>query len=150
MPYYSALATHLRSIGVLEGDWVVRNSGYEDDFAKAIGAVSDKQTHWDCVRDGTPIEVKKGKQHSWLNLIRYAEYVHERQTRAILTLFLFYEGKRVRKIYGVSMPKLLDALGMNRERADIVLELSERFPHKLNVQSRLTEKDIARVMDFEI
>jgi hypothetical protein len=146
----SELRDHLQAHHHLEGDWVAKSSHYEDDFAASIGAVPTMERQWDCVWNGLPIEVKKGKNHAWVNLVRYAEYLLNREELPIVTLFLLYSGKRILFIYGLSMPSLIAALGLDQMKARAVLDVNSQSRHPLNVQAILTKSDIEDAADFEI
>ena len=72
------LEKHLKAkLADLNGKWVVQNSGYERRFVDLINAeLSEKGVKfWDCTWKEIRIEVKKCKDHSWLNLLRYADYI---------------------------------------------------------------------------
>ena len=152
----SELETYLKQIGTFSGSWIKdKRSGYEKDFADLIGAVTEKGRYYDIIWKGMKIELKKGKGHAWMNLIRYCEYVTDLTTEPVLTLFLFYKEDRLTSIYGVEIDEILKVLGLDKnlsgmQKADHLLEISNSSPHPIEAQSRLTKKDLDGLKCFYI
>ena len=125
-----------------------KSNGYENDFARLIGAIPRKDRYSDCVWNGLSIEVKKSKSHAWLDLVRYCEYVVGVTKEYVITLFLFYKNSEITSIYAVTPEKLIEALWLDEEhhtgKANLIIKLNEDSPHPLNVQSRVGRKDVEK------
>jgi hypothetical protein len=152
----SELETRLKQIGTFSGSWVdQKTSGYEKDFADLIDAVTEKGRYYDIIWKGLKIELKKGKGHAWMNLIRYCEYVTDPTTEQVLTLFLFYKEDKLTSIYGVEIDEILRILRLDENhsgtmKAKNLLEISNGSPHPIEAQSRLTKKDLDSTTHFFI
>lgn len=144
------LKTHLETIPRLEGNWVSKTNGYERDFAEIINAELNREQDWDCIWNDLHIELKKGKHHAWLDLVRYSEYLEEPSNEPIVTLFLFYDGTRITSVHAVTIDDLIQVLRLDEVKANTILELNNSSLHPLNVQSRLTKSDIRKVARFSV
>jgi hypothetical protein len=144
------LENQLKSLlPLLEGEWVVRRSGYEADFAEAIGAELQKCRAWDCIWQGIRIELKKGG--IWLDLVRYSEYLLQPSPESeVITLFMRYREQRITDIYAVTTAKLIKRLNLSDTSARDLLRISREVPRQLNAQASLTIKDIREIAEFHI
>ncbi|MBI2041268.1 MAG: hypothetical protein HYT16_04165 [DPANN group archaeon] len=126
-------------------------NGYEKYVADKIGAKLDKQQHYDCIwKDRLFLELKKGKNHVWLDLCRYVENLEKLNNN--FTMFLFYnkDKGKMTNIFVVNTKRLIEYLNLSRWKVMLV-ELKSKSPHEsMNAQVRLTKKDLAGLREFEI
>jgi hypothetical protein len=134
----------------LEGEWVKKDSGYEREFADRIGAELNRTRFWDCVWKGLNLELKKGKNGAWLDLVRYSLYMQEPANEPVLALFLFYKGTKITLIFGATTRSLIEALRLDEKKANTILELNNGSLHPLNVQLRLGRVDVQNIAEFEV
>jgi hypothetical protein len=143
--------------------WVSKNSGYERCFAEIIGAKLNRGSFWDCTwpkdaEDGLRIEVKKCKDHAWLNLLTYADpdLKSFNGQNMPVTLFLFHkDNTKISSLSIMTMGRLLALLrikevagGLNDLKGHYRGDPKGHRKGRLNVQYRLTRKEIRRNSEF--
>ncbi len=152
------LESHLKNyIGSLGGDFVNKNSGYENAICEIIEGFSEStDRYWDCVwkEKYMHIELKKGTS-IWLDLVRYSEVILEKNPNAQTKTFtLFFipnkEKTLIKEIIGIKTDTIIDKLSINAEHAKQLLSLNEVVPRSFNAQASLTVNDVKKLADFII
>lgn len=152
------LKNHLRvHIQSLKGDFVNKNSGYENAICEIIeGFEKETDRYWDCIWEEKymHIEFKKGTS-IWLDLVRYSEVILEKNPQAKTKTFtLFFipnkEKTAIKEILGIKTETIIDKLNINSEHATQLLNLNEIVPRSFNAQASLTVNDIKALADFII
>jgi hypothetical protein len=147
------LGSHLkRNLRYLHGPWVKKASGYEEGFAKAIGASPVDETVWDCTWRSLRVEVKKCKAQAWIPLEPYAELLQKKRkiSNDLVTLFLFRKGDEnaIESFSLMLTSKLIQLMGLKPKNAPLVIELANSFNKHLNIQFRLTKNQIIAKADY--
>ena len=97
-------------IDEMSGSWIIPKNGYEKSFCTLLG--------WDCVNgrwsdasnSNTSIEIKKGQDAMWFDMVRYAEIYTGKGLQQTVTVFFRYDKKQeyVREIYIIDRICLLN------------------------------------------
>ena len=136
----------------LIGEWIKKNSSYENDICYILDMQEDKVRYWDAIWKNQPIEFKKGN-YIWLDLVRYSEIllkINEDACRETLTLF-FIPNKtknKIEEIICVDTKKLIEYIKLDKEKAKQLILLNENVPRSLNAQASLTKKDVRNIASF--
>ena len=139
---------------LLEGEWVLKKSGYEDDICRILGMKRETSRYYDASWNSYYLEFKKGKS-IWLDLVRYSEIVLKRgndSSKETMTLFFpnSDDWSKITNIIGVQTKKIIEKLALNEDIANTMLKLKEHVPRSLNAQASLTIKDVKGIADFVI
>ncbi len=158
-PMLDDLRGHIgEKLASLEGDWVHKNSGYEQGICEALEMVRDKkQRYWDARWGNYFLEFKKGKS-IWLDLVRYSEVLlrtSERARRRTYCLFFVpdaagWAGRRIEEVVCVDSRELIVKLELTEEQALALLGLKASVPRSLNAQASLTPKDVRQIAVFAV
>lgn len=143
----------------LAGDWVNKNSGYEEELAALLDAVPDTSRYWDANWRTLPLEFKKGRS-IWLDLVRYSEIqikTDAESSRDTVTLF-FLPNKgpyrdRIHEIVCVETSQLVTHLAMTNEEAKFLIGLSSKLrssKHSLNAQASLSVRVAKEIASFVV
>ena len=149
------LQSHLAArIMLLHGDWVAKNSAYDDDICAALEMRHETCRYWDARWKDYFIEFKKGKS-IWIDLVRYGEVILKANTQACQeTVPLFFIPNPVRdkieEVVGVKTEVLVAKMGLTEQDAKVLLDLAKKVPHSLNAQASLTVTDIQRLKAFSV
>jgi len=144
-----------KSILLLNGNFVSKNSGYDGDICKLINGFEEAATrYWDCFwrEELLHIEFKKGRS-IWLDLVRYSEIILEKNEEAgvqTFTLFFIPDNERTKiiEIIGLETKKLIEKINLDKNDAIQLLDLNKTVPRSFNAQASLTVKDIKNISDF--
>lgn len=137
---------------LLEGKWILNNSGYEDDICHILEMKHEESRYYDASWESYFIEFKKGKS-IWLDLVRYSEMVLKttaESAKETITLFFPHNANwtRIEQIIGVPTSKIIEKMNLNAEIAKTIFELKERVPRSLNAQASLTLNDVKKMAEF--
>lgn len=132
----------------LTGDWVKRQSAYEQDLCRELNWKDNENRYFDAICDGIKIEIKKGTS-IWLDLRRYAETVKKQGPETITVFFIPNRTKDcIKTIFIVNTNKIIDWLKINRKTADKILNI--QVPHSLNMQASIPIKEVQGIADVEL
>ena len=150
----NVLKEHLqKNIKNLNGNWVKKNTNYEEDICNIIEMNLDKNRHWDSEWNGLKIELKKGKS-IWLDLVRYSEYILENIGAGQKVFNLFFipniEKSYIDYIYGVKTERIIRKLNLDEAVVKKIIDLRDTVPRSLNAQASLTPNDIKQISTFVI
>jgi hypothetical protein len=140
----------------LRGLWVARRTNYEEECASALGGTVAASTYWDCILDsGLKLELKKTLRGGmWFDLVRYGRVILEPELAAdVVTLILRYALlpiPAVTQIAVIEHDALLQALRLDEEKAQILLDLKRGLPRSLNAQASLTWLDLTSAANFVV
>lgn len=134
-------------IDEMSGSWVIPKNGYEKSFCTLLG--------WDCVsgrwsdakNTNTPIEIKKGQDTMWFDMVRYAEIYTGQGLQQTVTVFFRYDKKQayVREIYIIDTKQLLLFLKLDVESSEFCIEMHQKACRNLNIQASATSKDMRKM-----
>jgi len=155
---YDDLQKHVTArLGELRGEWVGRNSGYEDGLCNVLGFEREhKETrHWDAKWGPYTIELKKGKTGAWFDLVRYSEVLIERPDlntprNVILVFITDASAKSISGVIGVSAPALIERLGIGNDDAKFLVQLNTKVPYEFNAQAKLKVSDLRAISSFNV
>ncbi len=141
----------------LEGGWVSKNSGYENEACINLGFNCEKKRYWDSEYKGLYIEIKKGKS-IWLDEVRYCEIFmsdkidNEECKKETITMFLIpsKDKKRIENIILIDTRKIIQFLNINTEWAERLLFRKNEIVRNLNCQQSMTIKDLKLIADYII
>ena len=138
----------------LEGNWILNNSGYEDDICRLLEMKREGSRYYDASWQSYFIEFKKGKS-IWLDLVRYSEIVLKANNDSLKeTITLFFpnsrDWKRIENIFAVETKKIIKEMALDEEIANTIVKLKDHIPRSLNAQASLTLKDVKRLAEFVI
>ena len=138
----------------LKGDYIKKNSNYEEELSNRLWFKSDKWRYWDADFHWLKIEFKKWKS-IWLDLVRYAEIfleVNDESKEKTITLFFIPDKNKndIVEIIWIFTAKIIAKLSIDKNIANNLMILKERVPRSLNAQASLTLKDIREISDFTI
>jgi hypothetical protein len=144
-------------IGLLCGDFVSKNSGYDGDICKIIeGFEETTKRYWDCFweEETLYLEFKKGRS-IWLDIVRYSEIIlktSEESSTETFTLFFIPDIKRSKivEIIGMETSKLIKKINLDEKDALELLHLNKTVPRSFNAQASLTVNDIKAFADFVV
>lgn len=127
----------------ISGSWIARNSGYERDLCKILNWDFSTARYYDALCDDVAIEIKKGKS-IWLDLVRYSEIFLGEGTQDTITAFFIPNSERskIQHVYFVDTRDLMTKLNLSNKRAEIIVAINKDMLRSLNMQVRLTVKDI--------
>ena len=143
---YGQLLKELYSkLNRLQGEFVAKRAGYEQELAKRLGRGWTWVDHiaFDLKFKQFQVEVKKAQNGVWLNKLRYIE----RHKGNNVTLVLFHK-PHTNQIYDFSLiptHKLRAKLFENYPHdfdLSILRNLENWAPRQLNMQENLTKKDL--------
>jgi len=134
----------------LRGNWINKNSGYEQGLCDEIGwirAPKNADRHYDAVFDSIRIEIKKGRTHVWLDLVRYSEMILDNSELDIVMAFFVCSAGRtsITNIYYVFTGEVIRFMNLSRETAEQIVKIKNILPRSLNAQALMTKKDIERL-----
>lgn len=147
---------HLQeNIGNLEGEWIRKNSGYEDDFCKRIGFKCETSRYWDAKFKNNHIEVKKGFS-IWLDEVRYAELflgdtnINSNSNVKTYTIFLIpnKSKSKIERIYFIDTDKIIKYLKINEEWSKLIISRKNEVNRTLNCQQSMTISDLMKIADY--
>lgn len=136
---------------LLTGEWVKRNSHYEQAVCDILGFQCETTRHWDCIWNEFKIELKKGKS-IWLDEVRYAE-MKQNACEDVWTMFLIPDKDRtkIETIYIVDLQTMYDFLQMNNtEWCELLLQRNKTVKHSLNCQQSMYVSDLKRIATYII
>ena len=108
------LNTHIKAkIHQLKGNWILKNSKYENDVCIQLNFVCEHNRYWDAVFTDIHIEIKKGKS-IWLDEVRYSEILlcdtmnNDDCKKDTITMFIVPNKSKtyIDKIYLINTKKL--------------------------------------------
>lgn len=146
---------HLQeNIGNLEGEWIRKNSGYEDDFCKRIGFKCETSRYWDAKFKNNHIEVKKGFS-IWLDEVRYAELflgdtnINSNSNVKTYTIFLIpnKSKSKIERIYFINTDKIIKYLKITEEWSKLIISRKNEVNRTLNCQQSMTISDLMKIAD---
>lgn len=149
------IVSHLQeNIGLLQGDWIRRKSGYENDFCRNIGFTCETCRYWDSKFNNLHIEIKKGFS-IWLDEIRYAELllgdtdINSSCNVKTFTIFLIpnKEKTRIKKIYLIDTDKIIEYLMLDEEWSKLIIARKNTVNRSLNCQQSMTIRDLEKIAD---
>lgn len=134
----------LDNIDEMSGSWVIPKNGYEKSFCQLLG--------WKCVggrwsdarNATTSIELKKGQDSMWFDMVRYAEIFTGKGQQQTVTVFLRYDKKQeyVREIYIIDTKQLLLFLKLDSKTSNFCIQLHQDTHRGLNMQASATSRDM--------
>lgn len=141
----------------LKGDWISKNSGYENEACINLGFNCETKRYWDSEYNGLYIEIKKGKS-IWLDEVRYCEIFtsdeieNEECKKETITMFLIpsKDKQRIENIILIDTVKLIQYLNINAEWAERLLIRKKETVRSLNCQQSMTIKDLKSIADYII
>jgi len=147
------LKDHLQErIKFLKGDWIRKNSGYDEEACINLGFNCQTKRYWDCEYNGLYIEIKKGKS-IWLDEVRYSEiYMKDNDEckKKTITIFLIpsKDKNKIENIIIIDTQKIIDFLQINTEWAKNLLSRRKIIRRSLNCQQSMTIKDAKSIADY--
>lgn len=149
------LKGHLeRLLPSLQGDWVYRQNNYERSCASAIEAtfLEEKSPYYDCIWKGICLELKKGKNTYWLDLVRYSEYLLQTPKNQIevITLFMCYREQKIIGICGVTTENLIKAFNLSTQTAKDLLRIAKEVSHQLQAKGSLNWEQVCKIAEFNM
>ena len=136
------LKDHLQErIKFLKGDWIRKNSGYDEEACINLGFNCQTKRYWDCEYNGLYIEIKKGKS-IWLDEVRYSEiYMKDNDEckKKTITIFLIpsKDKNKIENIIIIDTQKIIDFLQINTEWAKNLLSRRKIIRRSLNCQQSM-------------
>ena len=152
------LYEHLKiKIHTLNGEWISKNSSYEEGACLQLGFICDKKRYWDCLFNDMCVEIKKG-QSIWLDEVRYSEIImcdtidNADCKKDTITIFIIPTKNKsaIEKIYIIDTKKLIQFLKITPEWAQCLLSRYKHITRKLNCQHSMTIKDLRTIADYEV
>ena len=139
-------------IKFLKGDWIQKNSGYEEEACINLGFNCQTKRYWDCEYNGLYIEIKKGKS-IWLDEVRYCEiYMKDNDDckKKTITIFLIpsKDKNKIENIIIIDTQKIIDFLQINTEWAKNLLSRRKIIRRCLCCQQSMTIKDAKSIADY--
>lgn len=136
----------------LQGEWVRKNSNYEEYICKILNFDLQKSRYWDAIGFNLFIEFKKGKS-IWLDLIRYSEIMLEKSIDSMnetLTLFFIPNDtkNRINEIICVKTSAIINKMNLSTSQSEAILSLKEIVPRSVNCQASLTVSDVKNLATF--
>lgn len=131
------------------GDWISKNSSYEQGLCDEIGWIKDTNRYFDAKKNNFKIEIKKGTS-IWLDLVRYSEILLKQGEGDTLTAFFIpaKDKSRITDIYFVETDAIIKFLNITDELAYQLLAIKNNLPRQLNAQANLTKRDIEMISLF--
>lgn len=136
----------------LIGEWIKKNSSYDNDICKILNMKEDTVRYWDAIWNNQQIEFKKGNS-IWLDLVRYSEtllQINPDASKETLTLFFIPNSTKdkIEEIICVTTKKLIEYIKLDKKKAKELILLKENVPRSFNAQASLTKKDIKKIARF--
>ena len=138
----------------LNGRWISKNSGYEQEACINLCFNCQRKRYWDCEYKGLYIEIKKGKS-IWLDEVRYCEIFmsdNEECKKETITMFLIpsKDKNKIENIILVDTKKIVTFLKINTVWAERLLDRKKETTRSLNCQQSMTIKDVKAIADYII
>lgn len=135
------------NIDSMHGEWILPTSGYEPKFCDKLGWECTVGRYADATFDETGIEIKKGQNHMWFDLVRYAEIQLEIGLQKTITVFFRYDKKKqyVREIYVIDTNDLIKFLNLTPAISKTCLQMKETAPRQLNIQASASNLDMRKM-----
>lgn len=139
-------------VSQLKGDFVIPGSGYEKHFCNVLGWECINNRYYDATDGFHLIELKKGKDKMWFNMVRYAEIFLGIGIQNTVTVFFRYtkEAKQVSEIYVMDTRNIMNFLKMDRTKAHLCMALKKDTVRGLNMQTAMTAKDMREISEIVI
>lgn len=104
------------------GDWISKNSSYEQGLCDEIGWHKDTNRYFDAQKNDFKIEIKKGTS-IWLDLVRYSEILLKQGEGDTITAFFIPEKdkSRITDIYFVETDEIIKFLKITDELASSII-----------------------------
>ena len=145
------LKTQLKKkIKKMQGDFVVLSNSYEKYFCELMNWETVNSRYYDCTDGNTHIELKKGQNQMWFDMVRYAEIHLGIGKQDTITLYINYnkKEKKVKEIYVIPTQKIIDFLGMTDVKARICIKMMKSAPRGLNMQASATKIDLREMASY--
>ena len=142
------------NIGNLEGEWIRKNSGYEDDFCRRVGFDCETSRYWDAKFKNNYIEIKKGFS-IWLDEVRYAELflgdinINSNCNVKTFTIFIIPNKtkSKIEKIYFIDTEKIIEYLKITEDWSKLIIARKNEVNRSLNCQQSMTISDLVKIAD---
>ena len=138
----------------LNGLWILKNSGYDNEACVNLGFNCEKSRYWDCEYNGLYIEIKKGIS-IWLDEVRYCEIFmsdNDKCKQETITIFLIpsKDKNTIKNIYIIDTRKIIQFLKINTKWAETLLFRHKEIAHSLNCQQSMTLNDLKKIANYII
>ena len=139
-------------IDSMHGEWILPISGYESSFCDILGWECTVGRYADAKMGETSIEMKKGQNHMWFDLVRYAEIQLKIGLQKTVTIFFRYDKKKqyVREIYIIDTNDLIRFLALMPEISRSCIQMKGNVPRQLNIQASASNLDMRRIATLVI
>tara|TARA_B110000977_G_scaffold64487_1_gene87770 strand:- start:1543 stop:2067 length:525 start_codon:yes stop_codon:yes gene_type:complete len=136
-----------QKIDKMFGPWVIPTNGYEKSFCKLLGWKCVNGRWSDASNKDTNIEIKKGQDSMWFDMVRYAEIFTGKGQQQTVTVFFRYDKKKehVREIYIIDTRQLLLFLNLTTETSEFCIKMHKETQRGLNMQASATSKDMRKM-----
>ena len=136
-----------QNIEKFEGEFVVPKNSYEKSFCDLLGWQCISERYYDAICHGMHVELKKGQNTMWFDMVRYAEIFVGIGTPNTITIFLRWHKakKRVVEIYVIDTVKIMEFLRMDHTKAQLCILLKKDTTRQLNMQQSMTALDMRKI-----
>ena len=134
----------------MTGEFIADPTNYERKLCQIVEWQCIDNRYYDAFDGETYIEIKKGQQGMWFNMIRYAEIFVKIGQQDTITIFVRYDKKkkRVDEIFVINTKKILEFLNMVPTKAACCIILSKDSKRNLHMQAGATVKDMRDMASY--
>jgi hypothetical protein len=134
----------------MKGDFVVDSTNYESKLCEITKWQCIDNRYYDAFDGESYIEIKKGQQGMWFNMIRYAEIFVKIGQQNTVTIFVRYnkKKKRVEEIFVIDTKEILDFLHMVPTKAACCIIMNKDSKRNLHMQAGATAKDMRKMASY--
>lgn len=133
-----------KTIDQMEGDFVIRSSAYEKYFCDILNWQCHNHRYYDAIGNDICIEMKKGINMMWFDMVRYSEIYLKIGTQNTYTIFIQYakNKKKVQEIYIIPTDRIIKFLKLDEKKAQFCIDMFKDQYRGLNMQASATKKDL--------
>ncbi len=145
------LKTQLKKkIKKMKGDFVILQNSYEKAFCNIMNWQPVDSRYYDATDGNTFIELKKGQNMMWFDMVRYAEIHLGIGKKDTITLYINYDKKRkvVKEICVIPTDRIIEFLGMTDTKARVCIKMMKSLKRGLNMQASATKNDLREMSSY--
>ena len=134
----------------LYGQFVIPKNGYEKHFCSILDWKAIDNRYYDAYDGTSYIELKKGQNSMYFDLVRYAEIVVGKGTGNTITVFLKWNKQHmnVTEAMVIDTTKIIEFFNITLEKALTLIELHKYVPRQLNILASATASDLRKMSTY--
>ena len=136
----------------LQGEEIVPKNAYEKALCEKLGWTVFDNRYYDAFNGQSFIEIKKGQAGMHFDMVRYAEVLLGHGPEDTLTVFFRWKKKekQITEAYIIDTKELIEFLRINKQFAQLYLQVKAQVPRGVNILASATAKDLREMACFSV